>query len=82
MTTLLVTLVSITLIYQVRPFVDDAQFAWISVPAYLFSTAILTGFALLLAVKLFKQKHYQSKAFFLFAIGSIFWFIAEFIWLM
>jgi len=82
LTTLLVTLVSITLIYQVRPFVDDAQFAWISVPAYLFSTAILTGFALLLAVKLFKQKHYQSKAFFLFAIGSIFWFIAEFIWLM
>jgi len=79
---LIITLVSVTLIYQIRPFVDDDQFAWISVPAYLFSTAILTGFAFLLAIKLFKQNHYQSKAFLVFAIGSVFWFIAELIWLM
>ncbi|WP_428326261.1 ATP-binding protein [Nitrosopumilus sp.] len=79
---LIIVLVSITLIYQVRPFVDDAQFAWISVPAYLVSTAVLSGFALILARKLFKQKHYQSKAFLVFGIGSVSWFIAEFLWLM
>ncbi len=82
LTYLIITLVSITLIYQVRPFVDEDQFAWISLPAYLFSTAILTGFAFILAVKLSKQKHYQSKAFLVFAIGSVFWFIAELIWIM
>lgn len=82
LTYLIITLVSITLIYQVRPFVDQDQFAWISLPAYLFSTAILTGFAFILAVKLNKQKHYQSKAFLVFAIGSVFWFIAELIWIM
>ncbi len=75
-------LVSITLLYQIRPFVDDTQFAWISVPAYLVSTAILTGIALLVGIKLHKQKHYQSKAFLIFSVGSVFWFIAEFIWLM
>lgn len=82
LTYLIIILVSITLIYQVRPFVDEDQFAWISLPAYLFSTAILTGFAFILAVKLNKQKHYQSKAFLVFAIGSVFWFIAELIWIM
>ena len=82
LTYLIIALVSITLIYQVRPFVDQDQFAWISLPAYLFSTAILTGFAFILAVKLSKQKHYQSKAFLVFAIGSVFWFIAELIWIM
>ena len=80
--TLIITLVSITVIYQIRPFVDDDQFAWISFPAYLLSTAILTGFAFVLAIKLHKQKHYQSKAFVVFAIGSVFWFIAELIWIM
>ncbi|AFS80067.1 histidine kinase [Candidatus Nitrosopumilus koreensis AR1] len=82
LTFLIITLVSITLLYQVRPFVDDAQFAWISVPAYLFSTAILTIVAIVVGIKLYKQKHYQTKGFFLFAIGAVFWFIAEFIWLM
>ena len=80
--TLIITLVSITVIYQIRPFVDDDQFAWISFPAYLLSTAILTCFAFVLAIKLHKQKHYQSKAFVVFAIGSVFWFIAELIWIM
>jgi len=82
LTLLIITLVSITLIYQVRPFVTDEEFAWISFPAYLFSTAILTAFAFILAVKLHKQNHYQSKAFLVFAIGSVFWFIAELIWIM
>ena len=82
LTLLIITLVSITLIYQVRPFVTDEEFAWISFPAYLFSTAILTTFAFILAVKLHKQNHYQSKAFLVFAIGSVFWFIAELIWIM
>ena len=82
LTLLIITLVAITLIYQVRPFVTDDQFAWISLPAYLFSTLILTSFSFVLAIKLHKQKHYQSKAFLVFAIGSVFWFIAELIWIM
>ncbi|MHA7733183.1 sensor histidine kinase [Nitrosopumilus sp. S6] len=82
LTVLILVLVSITLIYQIRPFADDDQFAWISAPAYLGSVAVLTGFALMLTIKLYKQKHYQSNAFFLFSIGSVSWFIAELIWIM
>ena len=47
-----------------------------------FQLQFLPVFALALAVKLFEQKHYQSKGFLFFGIGSVFWFIAEFIWLM
>ncbi len=47
--TAIVTLSLITIIYQLRPFLDDAQFAWISVPAYFFSTGILTLYAAILA---------------------------------
>jgi signal transduction histidine kinase len=78
--TSIVTLALITIIYQLRPFLDDAQFAWISVPAYFFSTGILTVYAAVLAVRLHRQKHYQAKAFLLFFIGAAFWFIAEHTW--
>ncbi len=78
--TAIVTLAIITIIYQLRPFLDDSQFAWISVPAYFFSTGILTLYAAVLAVRLYRKKHYQAKAFLLFFIGAAFWFIAEHIW--
>ena len=78
--TSIVTLLIITIIYQSRPFLDDGQFAWISVPAYFFTTGILTLCAAILAVRLHRQKHYQAKAFLLFTIGAAFWFIAEHIW--
>jgi len=78
--TAIVTLAIITIIYQLRPFLDDAQFAWISVPTYFFSTGILTVYAAVLTVRLHRQKHYQAKAFLLFFIGAAFWFIAEHIW--
>ena len=38
---LIATLVAITLIYQLRPFLDDSQFAWISVPTYSVIPAVL-----------------------------------------
>jgi len=70
----------ITLIYQVRPFVDDSQFMWISVPAYSIIPGLLVAFSAVLAIVLHRQKHFQSKAFLLFAIGAMCWFTAEQIW--
>jgi len=78
--TLIVTLMAITAIYQLRPFLDDAQFAWISVSAYTGIPGIMTVYSAILAIKLYKQKHQHAKAYFLFALGAAFWFIAEQIW--
>lgn len=77
---LISTLMGITLIYQVRPFVDDSQFMWISVPAYSIIPGLLVAFSAVLAIVLHRQKHFQSKAFLLFAIGAMCWFTAEQIW--
>jgi cytochrome bd-type quinol oxidase subunit 2 len=77
---LIVILVVITVIYQVRPFVDDSQFAWISIPVYSILPATLVVYASILTVKLYKQKNYQAKAFFLFALGAGCWFVAEQLW--
>ena len=73
---LLVILVAITLVYQLRPFLDDSQFSWISFLAYVIVPGTLVVFSIILTIKLYKQKHFQSKAFLLFTIGASFWFIA------
>jgi len=78
--TLIISLVAITLIYQLRPFLDDAQFAWISVPTYAILPAIMTTYSSILAIKLHRQKHFQAKAFFFFALGAGSLFVAEQIW--
>ena len=78
--TLIATLLAITLIYQSRPFLDDAQFAWISVPTYSILPALMTAYSSILAVKLYRQKHFQAKAFLFFALGSGCLFVAEQIW--
>lgn len=75
-------LVGITLLYQLRPFLDDSQFILISIPIYAIIPGILILFSSLLTIKLHKQKHFQSKAFMLFTIGVSFWFIAEQIWVI
>ena len=77
---LISSLMGITLIYQVRPFVDDSQFMWISVPTYSIIPGLLVAFSAVLAIVLHRQKHFQSKAFLLFAIGAMCWFTAEQIW--
>ncbi|MBI2111525.1 MAG: GHKL domain-containing protein [Nitrosarchaeum sp.] len=77
---LLVILVAITLVYQLRPFLDDSQFSWISFLAYVIVPGTLVVFSIILTIKLYKQKHFQSKAFLFFTIGTSFWFIAEQIW--
>jgi signal transduction histidine kinase len=59
---------------------DDSQFLWISVPLNLIVLGTLVIFSTSLTLKLYKQKHFQSKAFLLFTIGALFWFIAEQIW--
>ena len=71
---------AITLIYQLRPFLDDTQFAWISVPTYSILPALMTAYSSILAVKLYRQKHFQAKAFLFFALGSGCLFVAEQIW--
>ena len=80
LTFVLIALVGITLIYQLRPFLDDAQFAWISVPTYSIIPGALVVIASILAIKLKKINHYQAKAYFLFAIGVACWFVAEQLW--
>src|SRR3990167_3754077 len=77
---LIVSLIAITLVYQLRPFLDDSQFSWISFLAYVIVPGALIVFSIILTSKLYKQKHFQSKAFLLFTIGVSLWFIAEQIW--
>jgi len=77
---LFAVILSITAIYQIRPFVTDEQFAWISVPSYSIIPGLLSLSAAVLAIKLYRVKHYQAKAYLLFAIGAACWFIAEQIW--
>lgn len=76
------TLIGFTVLYQLRPILDDEQFMWISIPTYAIIPGMLTAYSAILAVKLHKQKHFQAKAFFVFSIGAAFWFIAEQIWQM
>ncbi|MCV0373464.1 MAG: HAMP domain-containing histidine kinase [Nitrosarchaeum sp.] len=77
---LVASLVFITAVYQFRSFLDDQQFAWISVLSYSVIPAVLVVFSSVLTIKLHKIKHFQAKAFLLFAIGASMWFIAEQIW--
>ena len=77
---LVAVLVSITIIYQLRYFLNDTEFSYIAVPAFTIFPGLVTGYAILLTVKLHKQKNFQAKGFALFAIGAAFWMIAEQIW--
>ncbi|MBS3922693.1 MAG: HAMP domain-containing histidine kinase [Nitrosarchaeum sp.] len=79
---LVCALLGITLLYQVRPFLEDSQFILISIPTYTIVVGILILFSLLLTIKLHKQNHFQSKAFMLFTIGVSFWFVADQIWVI
>jgi len=77
---LLISLIAITLVFQLRLFLDDSQFLWISGSTYLILPGILLAFSIILTIKLYKQKNFQLKAFVFFTLGSSFWFIAEQIW--
>ena len=77
---LIIVLLSITLIYQTRPFLDDSQFSLIAIPAYAIFPGVVTLYASILAIKLHKQKNFESKGYVLFAVAAAFWFIAEQIW--
>lgn len=80
LTILISFLVIITILYQLRPFLNFDEFSVISAPAYLIIPGVLLVYSILITIKLFKQKHYQAKAFLFFAIGASCWFIAEQIW--
>jgi len=77
---MILIMVGLTLIYQVRLFSDDSQFAWISVPAYSVVPGVLMVLSGILTIKLYKQKHFQASAFLFFTLATIFRFIAEQIW--
>lgn len=51
---LIVTLVVITLVYQLNPFLDDSQFLWISLLAYIIVPGTLIVFSIILTIKLYK----------------------------
>ena len=77
---LILVLIGITAIYQTRPFLDDAQFSIIAIPAYAIFPGLVTAYAAILAIKLYKQKNFESKGYVMFAVAAAFWFIAEQIW--
>lgn len=78
--TLISVLIAFTILYQLRPILDDYQFSFISFPMFLIVPGVLTAYAGILTVKLFRQKHPQTKAFLFFTIGAACWFTAEQIW--
>jgi len=75
-------IVIISLLYQLRPFLDDPDFELISIFGFTILPGILVGYATITTIKLFKQKHIQTKSFLLFTLGLTSWFIAEQIWLV
>jgi len=77
---LILVMVGITVIYQTRPFLDDYQFSYIAIPAYAILPGLVTVYATVLAIKLYRQKNYQAKGFMLFAAAAAFWFVAEQVW--
>jgi signal transduction histidine kinase len=77
---MMLIMVGLTLIYQLRLFTDDSQFAWISIPAYSVIPGFLMVLSIILTIKLHKQKHFQSRAFLFFTLATAFRFIAEQIW--
>jgi len=79
--TLISVLVIITILYQLKPFLIEDQFSFISVPAFSIIPGILLGYSIIITIKLFKQKNYQAKAFLFFALGAFCWFVAEQIWM-
>ena len=77
---LLISLVAISLVFQLRFFLDDSQFLCISGSTYLILPGILLGISIILTLKLFKQGNSRFNAFVFFTIGASLWFIAEQIW--
>jgi len=78
---LVASIVIFSLAYQLRPFLDDPEFGIITIPAFSILPGILVGYAAITTIKLFKQKHIQTKSFLLFTLGLASWFIAEQIWI-
>jgi len=74
-------IVIFSLLYQIRPFVDSLQFSLITIPAFSILPGILVGYAAITTIKLFKQKHIQTKSFVVYTLGLASWFIAEQIWI-
>lgn len=74
---LVITLVSITALYQLGPFLDDPTFLWISVPSNSVILGVLVAFSIFLTAKLYQKNHFQSKSYLLLSIGVSFWFVSE-----
>ncbi len=77
---IVIILISITTLYQMGPFVDNSTFLWISIPSYSIIPGILVAFSIFLTIKLYQQKHFQSKSYLLLTIGVSFGFTSEQIW--
>nr|WP_299290974.1 ATP-binding protein [Nitrosopumilus sp.] len=77
---LILSLVGFTALYQLRPFLSDFEFSYVSFPAYTIVPAVLVGFASFITIKLYRRNHFQVKAFLMFTLGTVCWFVAEQIW--
>ena len=77
---LIISLVAVTASYQLRPFLSNSEFSYVSFPAYTIIPAILVGYSSVITINLFRLKHFQTKAFFMFTLGTACWFVAEQIW--
>ena len=74
---LISVLFGITILYQLRPLLDDNQFALVSFSGFTIIPAILVTYAAYLTIKLFRKNRPQAKAFLFFTLGVSFLFIAE-----
>ena len=69
-----------TAVYQLRSFLDDSQFMWISVFSYVVGPGSMALISSFLTIKLFRKNHFQAKAVLFFALGATCRLIAEQIW--
>ena len=80
MIVLVVLFLAFTAVYQLRTFLDDSQFMWISVFSYVVGPGAMALISSFLAIKLFRKNHFQAKAVLFFALGATCRLLAEQIW--
>ncbi|HSB83698.1 MAG TPA: ATP-binding protein [Nitrosarchaeum sp.] len=75
-----VSIITISLLYTTRLFLDDNQFAFISIPSYIIIPGALAVTSIYIAIKEWKNNTENKVAILFFAVGSVSWFVAEQTW--
>jgi len=74
------SIIIISLLYTTRLVLDDNQFAFISIPSYIIIPGALAVASIYVAAKEWKNNTQNKIAILFFAVGSVFWFVAEQTW--